>query len=67
MAAHSGTDSYESAIKSGSHGEDFQNHVAFEVFLRLQKYSSVTNVALEMEDTDKFDDVVLIDDVNHAN
>ncbi|XP_062700539.1 uncharacterized protein LOC115256613 isoform X1 [Aedes albopictus] len=52
---------YESSIKSGTHGDVYQKQLAQLLLLRLTREERDFNLAYELTSADKFDDVVLYD------
>nr|XP_029720591.1 uncharacterized protein LOC115262331 [Aedes albopictus] len=52
---------YESSIKSGTHGDVYQKQLAQLLLLRLTRKERDFNLAYELTSADKFDDVVLYD------
>ncbi|XP_029732416.1 uncharacterized protein LOC115268503 [Aedes albopictus] len=52
---------YESSIKSGTHGEVYQKQLAQVLLLRLTRQRKDFQLAYEMTAAEKFDDVVLYD------
>ncbi|XP_062700560.1 uncharacterized protein LOC115257643 [Aedes albopictus] len=54
---------YESSIKSGTHGDVYQKQLAQLLLLRLTREERNFNLAYELTSADKFDDVVLYDKV----
>lgn len=52
---------YESSIKSGTHGEVYQKQLALVLLLRLTREGKSFHLAYELTSAEKFDDVVLYD------
>ncbi|XP_062700555.1 uncharacterized protein LOC115256689 isoform X2 [Aedes albopictus] len=53
---------YESSIKSGTHGEVYQKQLALVLLLRLTRERKNFHLAYELTSAEKFDDVVLYDE-----
>lgn len=56
-------DLYNSSIQSGAHGEQYQNDVALLLLERATRQNIPFKLAYEMTDAGKFDDVVMLDEL----